>query len=439
MNWKKLTLAASISTLSLATQAQSLEQAVAITLATNPEIRSAFHDFKSRQQDINGAIGAYRPSLDLDAGIGYENVDTVRGTETDLTRKEATLTLTQLIWDGSSTYNDINRTEAETESLRYQLLSDAQDKALNVVEIYINAIKAEEVLKLSENNLFIHKKIYKDIKKRTNSGIGSTADLVQVEARLSRAHSNLLAAQNNLFDAHTQFRRAVGQEPQDLIKPEVDELALPLSLQDAIKTATSEHPVLKVSAEDIEAAQFQYKQSQGVNYPTISFEASQSWQEDAGGLEGQTDEFTAMIRMRYNLYNGGADRAASVKAAYQVDKSKDLRDNALRMLEEGTHLSWNALNYTQQQKEFLAEHVDAAAKTVIAYEKQFRIGKRTLLDLLNTENELFEARKSYLDANYSEDLAKYRVLNATGSLLNALRVDIPDEWSKSVKNSAEDK
>ena len=88
---------------------------------------------------------------------------------------------------------------------------------------------------------------------------------------------------------------------------------------------------------------------------------------------------------------------------------------------------------TTQQKAFLADHVDSASETVVAYRKQYRIGKRTLLDLLNTENELFEARKGYLDAKYEEQYAKYRVMNATGNLLDALRVDTPEEWNEVVE------
>ena len=102
-------------------------------------------------------------------------------------------------------------------------------------------------------------------------------------------------------------------------------------------------------------------------------------------------------------------------------------------MEESLRLSWSALDLTLQQKNFLADHVDSASATVIAYEKQYRIGQRTLLDLLNTENELFEARKDYLDAHYSEQYAKYRVMNATGNLLNALLVDIPKEWTEKVE------
>ncbi|NMS58533.1 TolC family protein, partial [Vibrio parahaemolyticus] len=121
--------------------------------------------------------------------------------DTDYTRKEASVTLTQLIWDGSATLNDIDRTAADAESVRFQLLADASDKALEVTKVYLDAVKAYEVLKLSENNLAVHKDIYDDIKKRVNSGIGSTADLTQVEARLAKAHGNLAAAQNNLYDS----------------------------------------------------------------------------------------------------------------------------------------------------------------------------------------------------------------------------------------------
>ena len=103
------------------------------------------------------------------------------------------------------------------------------------------------------------------------------------------------------------------------------------------------------------------------------------------------------------------------------------------MLEEGTRLSWSALTLSKKQKIFLQEHVDASARTVIAYEKQFKIGQRSLLDVLNTENELFEARKAYLSAEYDGILAKYRVLNATGLILSEMRVEIPQSWVQSAK------
>ncbi|UTZ21705.1 TolC family outer membrane protein [Vibrio campbellii] len=414
---------------------QTLEQAVENALKTNPDIKSAFNEFVSKQYVNEASSGAYLPSVDLDAGIGYEGINPAEsGREsTDLTRKEATVTLTQLIWDGSATLNDIDRTAADAESVRFQLLSDAQDTALEVSKVYLDAVKAYEILTLSENNLKVHKKIYQDIKKRVDSGIGSTADLTQVEARLAKAHGNLAAAQNNLFDSHTMFTRIVGQTPQGLIFPRADQNFIPYTIDDAIDLAFQTHPVIQISMADVDSAKFQYKQSKGTYFPTLSVEAAQTWRDDAGGIEGRGDETTAMLRMRYNLFNGGSDAANVESFAYQLNKAKDLRERAYRNVEEGLRLSWSALDLTQQQKQFLSDHVDSASQTVIAYEKQYRIGKRTLLDLLNTENELFEARKDYLDAKYAEQYAKYRVMNATGQLLNALRVDVPTEWNQKVE------
>ncbi len=414
---------------------QTLEQAVENTLISNPDIKSAFNEFVSKRYVNEASSGAYLPSVDLDAGVGYEGINPAESNRksTDLTRKEATITLTQLIWDGSATLNDIDRTAADAESVRYQLLADAQDKALEVAKVYLDAVKAYEVLTLSENNLKVHKKIYQDIKKRVDSGIGSTADLTQVEARLAKAHGNLVAAQNNLFDTHTIFTRLVGQAPQGLIFPRADQNFIPYTVDDAIDLAFNSHPVIKISKADVDSAKFQYKQSKGNYYPTVSVEASQTWRDDAAGVEGNSDETTAMLRMRYNLYNGGSDSANAESFAYQLNKAKDLRERAYRNVEEGLRLSWSALDLTQQQKQFLSDHVDSASETVIAYEKQYRIGKRTLLDLLNTGNELFEARKDYLDAKYAEQYAKYRVMNATGQLLNALRVDVPTEWNQKVE------
>ncbi|EPP5333352.1 TolC family outer membrane protein [Vibrio harveyi] len=437
MKWNRLKIACCCSfILTSPVFGQTLEQAVALTLKNNPDIKSAFNEFNSRKYINEASSGAYLPSIDLDAGIGYEGIDPAeevsRG-DTDLTRKEASITLTQLIWDGSATLNDMDRTAADAESVRFQLLADASDTALEVTRVYLDSVKAYEILTLSENNLAVHKKIYADIKKRVNSGIGSTADLTQVEARLAKAHGNLAAAQNNLFDSHTMFTRLVGQTPQGLIFPRADENFLPYTVDEAIGLAFEVHPVIQVALADVDSAKFQYKQSKGVNYPTISIEASQTWRDDADGLKGRSDETLAMLRLRYNLYNGGRDAANSENFAYQLNKAKDLREGAYQNVEEGLRLSWSALDLTLQQKEFLSDHVDSAAKTVIAYEKQYRIGKRTLLDLLNTENELFEARKDYLDAKYAEQYAKYRVMNATGQLLNSLRIDIPREWLEKVE------
>lgn len=261
MNWNKLKVLSCAVALSFPAHSQTLEQAVAYTITNNPKVKASYNEFQSKFYDSEASVGAYLPKIDLDAGIGYEKVDLASGTENELTRKEATITLTQLIWDGNATLNDMDRTAADAESVRYQLLADAQDIALEVTKIYLDATKAYEVLALSESNLAVHKEIYRDIKKRVDSGIGSTADMSQVEARLAKAHGNLLAAQNNLFDVHTQFKRIVGQAPQGLTFPRADQNAIPFTIDDALEDAMNNHPVIKIAQADVDSARFQMTKS----------------------------------------------------------------------------------------------------------------------------------------------------------------------------------
>ncbi|CAK2518046.1 outer membrane protein, adhesin transport system [Vibrio crassostreae] len=420
-----------LTAITLPANSQTLEEAVAITFSTSPQLKSAFNDYMSFKKDIDVAEGSYLPNINLNAGIGYEGLSTTSNdSRTDMNRKEASLTLSQLIWDGAATFNDISRVSAEAESMRYQLLTNAQDLALEVANIYLDVLKAEEIVALSESNLEVHLKIHKNIIRRTESGIGSTADLSQAEGRLAEAHNNVLLAQNNLSNTLVQFTRLVGVASQGLIFPKADVDLIPLTFEEALAKANEQHTVIQTALVDIDSARYQYKQSKGVYYPTITFEASQNWKENASGLKGSREETTAMLNISYNLFNGGSDQANTENLAYQLNKARDLRDKSYRVVQEQLQLAWNMLNLSTQQKDFLSSRVDSISKTVIAYEKQYKIGQRTLLDVLNSENELFDARKSYLDAHYNEQLAKYRVMNSTGNLLDALRVEIPEEWKK---------
>lgn len=409
----------------------TLEQAIALTLSSNPQLKSAFSQYQSRKYDLDAAKGSYLPTIDLSAGTGYEGINPASSNSkeaTDLNRKEATISLSQLIWDGSSTINNIHRNQSESEADRYQLLADASDMALEVAKVYLDTYEAKEVLELSQDNLLIHKIILHDIKRKAELGLGSTADVSQVEARIAKAEANLLAAQNNYSDSKSEFERYVGETPSNLIYPEVDMSPMPVDLQQALTTALQNNPTVKVAQMDVVAAKYQYKQAKAPNLPTFSFEASHSLRDDAGGYTGGSSETTAMLRMNYNLFKGGADQANIKSNAYKLNKAKDLREDTYRQVKAGLSLSWNSLQFSQKQMNFLSQHVDTVSETVLAYQKQYQIGQRTLLDLLNSQNELFEARKDYLDAKYTYQYAKYRVYNAIGDLLTILKVDVPKEW-----------
>ncbi|RLV60294.1 channel protein TolC [Parashewanella curva] len=431
-------------------QGQSLEQAVAHTLDTNPQIRIAYNRFKVRKEQSNQSFGGYLPNVELTAGYGYESTNTpstrrdasVDGDREGLRRGEAGITIRQMLFDGFATSSDYDRTTNEMNAEQWNLFSAAENTALDVTKVYIGYLHAQEVLTLSEKNLATHEEIYDQIKQRTNSGLGSVADLSQITGRLARANANVIAAKNNLLDAKAQFIRVVKQQPKDLVLPVADMDMIPKTLPESLQIATKNHPVLKAAFYDINAAKFEREATQSNYYPKFELELAGNLNNDLNGEDGitgrgafqndvggHTKNYSAMIKMRYNLYAGGKDLAREKESAYKIGEAKSLRDNAHREVVEGVHLAWNALELLGPQKGYIRQHVEAAKQTQTAYVQQFSLGQRSLLDLLDTENELFESRKSYLRTELDELIAKYRVLNSTGRLLDSLRVTRPPEWT----------
>lgn len=430
-----------------ASNAQSLEQAVAQALDTHPEIRQSFARFKSKEEDVNRAFAGYLPTIDLTAGYGYEYTDTPGNRksalgndegETELARGEFGISIKQILFDGMFTSNEIDRTTFEANAERWSLFAKAEDIALQVSKAYLNVIQAEEVVKLSEKNVATHQEIFGQIKERTDSGLGSIADLSQITGRLARAQSNLISARNNYLDAKTQFIRLTNTQPKALVVPVPDADLLPDDKSSGLRLAKETHPVIKSAMEDIKAARAFKSATKSKYFPTLSLELAANSDNDIAGesginqfganVGGHRNEATAMLRLRYNFYSGGKDVATERGAAYKVTEAQEINYNAHRQVTEGYELAWNAFEMLGLQKKYIKQHIVTANETQLAYKEQFSLGQRNLLDLLDTQNELFSARKDYLDASFNELSARYRLLNATGQLLNSLRVTRASAW-----------
>ncbi|NMH65152.1 TolC family outer membrane protein [Shewanella sp. SHSM-M6] len=446
---KRNTLAAALMLLMLPIGAysQTLEQAVAYTLDTNPELNIAFNRFKAREEQVNQAIAGYMPSVDISGGYGYEKTDSpntrrrldLKDGDNELDRGEFGVSIRQILFDGFFTGSEVDRFSFEASADQWALYSAAEDMALDVSKVYINYLRTEQVLTLAEKNLKSHQDIYAQIKQRTDSGLGSVADLSQITGRLARANANVIAARNNLYDAKAQFIRVVELPPESLIIPVPDADMLPKDIAESMQLAQDNHPILKSAASDIHAAEQEKSSAQSNYYPKVTLELSGNWNNDINGEDGESliasqnvggyhNDLLAMVRVKYNLFAGGKDLAREKETAYKLGEAKDIRQRAQRQVLEGVNLAWNAYELLPPQKGYIREHVVAAKDTQMAYAQQFNLGQRTLLDLLDTENELFEARKDYLQAEYDEIIAKYRVLNATGRLLDSLRVTRPQVW-----------
>lgn len=431
VNFKYSVIVAAVASALLAYQpasAQTLQEAVEQTIRTNPDVMIDVNRRLETDQNIKQARGGYLPKVDLALGAGSEwsdNITTRPGHRT-LTRTESSLTLTQMLYDGAGTSSEVERHTARQESAAYKVAGTSEQIGLRAVETYLDVLRRQEELILIQENLTAHEHSYDQIKIRADSGVGRKADLEQVQARLALSQANVSSAEANLRESMINFQRVVGDVPSNLSKPASPE-GVPTDADGAVQTAWANHPILKSAKADVEATKAQTRAAEAALKPRVDLQLGTDWNNKVDGVDYHDNDAYAMVRLHYNLYHGGADQARVSETKIQTLEATEVMNRTQRQIEESTRLSWNALQTAIDRLPKLKEHADASERTRDAYAKQFNIGQRTLLDLLDSENELYTARNDYVDAQYVELFAHYRLLADIGRLIESLGVTPREE------------
>jgi outer membrane protein, adhesin transport system len=418
---------------------QTLKEAVEQTLKSNPDVLADANHRLSTDEAVKVARGGYYPKVDLALGAGRQWSDNpstraIGQNGLTLSRGEATLTLRQMLFDGFAVQSEVERNQARVESAAYKLAGTAEQTALRAIEAYLEVLRNRELVTLTKNNLAVHARTSDQIKVRSDSGLGRKADLEQIYSRLALAKSNLTSAEANLRDAEINFLRIVGMKAGNLAQQdEFDRAALPKSLDEAVQMAFDNHPTLKSAKADVEATGAQYRAAKSANSPRVDLELGMNKNRNIDGVEGASDDKFAMVRLHYTLFNGGSDNARIRETAHLMNEAREVMSRTQRQVEQSTRLSWNAMDSVQERLPSLKEYAEFSASTRDAYNKQFNIGQRTLLDMLDAENESYTAATNYVNGKYLSVFARYRVLADLGQLLKALGVSEPQEAMISAK------
>ena len=411
----------------------TLSEAIQSTVDNHPELHASVNDRLSADEDVKVAKGGYLPTVDLIAGYGREQTDSPstralgNHNKETLNYSDAELRLRQMLFDGFNTPNEVARTQATVNSRAYYIQGTAESLALRTVEVYLEVLKRREMVALARNNLQAHERVNDQIKLRSERGVGSTADLDQSEARLALAANNLYTDEVNLADAEANFFSSTGRLPDELEQPASVKGEVPENIELARQTVMDNNPYLKSAQADVYAAEKQYEVAKAPFYPRFDLELATSADDNVQGDEGHYNTWRAAVVMNYNLFNGMRDKARLQGAAHKINQSMDIRNNALRVLNENLALAWNAMENARMQTPKARDYADYTARSREAYQQQFSLGQRTLLDLLDSENELFTANRRYTEVRYTEEFSMYRVISAMGELLRKQNVVVPAE------------
>ena len=270
---------------SLPLHAQTLSEAMQRALDVHPEVQAGINSRMSADYQLKAAKGGYLPKVDLLAGYGREGSDntTTRGQGDHwktMTRGESSLRLQQMVFDGFATSSEVARQQATVNSRAYSLLGTSERTALDAAQVYIDVIQRQEMVRLAENNLKSHQRIYDQISLRSSRGVGRLADQDQAEARLAQARNNLITEQTNLADARTNFYSVVGIDPVDLSEPAGLAGQLPTDIAEARQTLLANSPILRSAESDVAAAEKQYDAAKSFFYPRFDAELSRGADND---------------------------------------------------------------------------------------------------------------------------------------------------------------
>jgi adhesin transport system outer membrane protein len=412
--------------------AQLLKDVVIQTLETNPNVLSSVRRKDAADSAIEAAKGAYYPRLDWLWGTGREQSDntTTRAAGATgyvhLTRKQEGMVLNQMLWDGFGTKSEVNRRQAISDSTAHKTYGTAEEIALQAIDAYLAVLKNREQVGYARDNLQAHQRTFDQVKLRADKGVGRRADLEQIAARLALAQSNMAAAESTLRDAEIAYLKVVGKPAGMLTRPAVPQ-NIPKTVEEAVKVGLANHPILRSALSDVEAAQAQRELARSFFSPRFEVEASYTNNKNIDGIEGPNRDRMIMVWLKWNLFRGFFDKHRMSETAYQINEASEIARNTHRQVENAVRLAYNAFATARERLPQLERYVKASDATRVAYNQQFAIGQRTLLDLLDSENEFYTARTTHLDGLFIEMSARYRILNAMGQLLTTLDVTPPEQ------------
>lgn len=387
----------------------------------SPEVTSKWHNYRAAEEEIGVARGGYFPRIDLTAGSGRERLRTPSAAERDYNRTGYVLSLNQMLFDGFATRSEVRRLDKARLVRYYELLDASESVALEASRAYIDALRYRRLVELAKDNYVQHKATHDQIQRRVQSGVGRRVDLEQAGSRLALAEINLVTENANLHDVSARYQRLVGAQPMGgFVAPTQVNGAFPEQAKAALDTLHRNNPALLAATENIEASQYEIDARRAAYSPKLDFRARTDQTRNYLGDTGQRDYNVAELVVSWNLFNGGSDRAREKQTIEKKNLAFDLREKACRDTRQTLLIAYNDVLRLKEQSAHHGRQVTMLEKTRDAYRDQFNVGQRTLLDLLDTENELLSARRSAVNADSDLTLAYLRTYAGMGTLLQYL-------------------
>jgi adhesin transport system outer membrane protein len=411
-------------------QTMSLDDAIRRAVSSNPSVQEASANRRATDFELRQSQGALLPQIRLQADIGPERRQlfdfNAAGSEKYVNGRQISLAVRQLLFDGFATVNDTWRQAARVEASSWRVQERSELIALDTVQGYTDILRLRDMIGHADRNVAVHRQLFDEVEARFNGGRAGRGDRDLVLERVAAAEAARAELQQKLGEGIALFRRAVGAEPRNLTWPG-RRTNLPKSREVALQMALSRNPTIRAAGADVEAAQHQREATRGGDYPTIALEGRATRGKDTLNNVGRFNDVSAKLSANWLLYSGGTDTARQSEAVERVGEQQMKMSALQRQAIESIDRAWTARIWLDQRAKALSTQVSAAARVVSAFRSEYQLGQRTLLDLLNAEQSLYNARIGLVNSRGLAIFADYQLLAAAGNLMTAIKVPAPPE------------
>ncbi|HEX4303445.1 MAG TPA: TolC family outer membrane protein [Rhizomicrobium sp.] len=411
----------------------TLAEALAIAYETNPQLAAQQASLRATDENVAIANGGWRPTISAGGTYAYDqyyfnpvavpgigNISTISAHPA-----QAAITVTQPIFRGGRTYAQIGRAKAQVRSARAQLIAAEQTVLLSAATSYMDVVRDTQVLRLREHNVQVLQKQADATQAQFNAGSLTRTDVAQAQARLAGAQSDLTAAQSQLATSNANFVQAIGRMPETLEAEPALPPALPTGVDDSITLALKQNPAIVQARENEIVADYSVDDAIGAMLPTLSVQGQYGVSQGSlispfgtTQLGGGTTSHALTVTGQLNvpIYQAGVEEA-TLRQAKELHAQSQLNVAVSdRQVRDAVAVAWAAFEAAEAS---IASNEAAVRANEIAFEgvsKEQQVGGRTILDVLNAEQELLNSSVALVTAKRTAEVAAFQVLAAAGTL-----------------------
>ncbi len=401
--------------------AQSLQEALSQAYQSNPTLESQRAALRATDELVPQARSGFLPTLSAEGDIGRNRQEQDEAISA-WTEKSVGVTLTQPVYRGGQTVAAVDRAEALVQAQRASLASTEQDVLLSAATAYLDVVRDQAVRQLNINNEQVLRRQLEASNDRFRVGEITRTDVSQSEARLSGAISSRIQAEGQLSASRATFTRLIGTVPGQLVQPKTN-FVLPASQDEAVSLAEQNNPSVIAARFNERAASAAVDQVTGELLPSVNIVGSYQRIWDRPTANGAIDSGSLTARLTVPIYEAGATTSRVREAKQTVGQRRNQVDEAVRQARSTAVSAWEALVTARATIESNQAQVRSSEIALEGVRQEATVGSRTVLDVLNAEQELLDARVNLVTAQRDEVVAVFQLLSATGQL-TAGRLDL---------------